>query len=109
MRGEVFRFKPGKERVGHEQQGRRFAIVVQARRFTHLSTWLVVPTSANARSVIYRPSIVVPGHGAGVAMCENLVSIDPEQRLADRLGNLSFAEMQEIDSALLLLLDLDLP
>jgi mRNA-degrading endonuclease toxin of MazEF toxin-antitoxin module len=35
------------------------------------------------------------------------VSIDPQERLDARLGSLTYAEMQEIDKAILLLLDLD--
>ena len=106
MRGGVFRFKPGSGRRGHEQQGRRFAVVVQARRFEHLSTWLIVPTSASARPAVHRPRIEVPGEGASVALCEAMVSIDPALRLGDTLGTLSYAEMAEIDDVLRILLDL---
>jgi mRNA-degrading endonuclease toxin of MazEF toxin-antitoxin module len=35
------------------------------------------------------------------------VSIDPQERLGARLGSLTYAEMQEIDKALMLLMDLD--
>lgn len=106
MRGEVYRFKPGSGRKGHEQQGLRFAVVVLAQRFVHLSTWLVVPTSTSARSTLFRPEIEIPGRGSTRALCDALVSIDPQMRLADSVGVLTFAEMQQIDDALRLLLDL---
>ncbi len=108
MRGDVYRFKPGQERRGHEQRGERYAVVVQATRFAHLSTWLVVPTSASAAGTVYRPRIEIPGRGECVALCEATVSVDPELRLGDRLGSLSLREMIEIDAALRLLMDLDL-
>lgn len=106
MRGSVYRFKPVKG-VGHEQQGRRYAVVVQADRFLHLSTWLIVPTSTRATTTYYRPAIEVPGLGPSLALCDGTVSIDPQIRLADKLGDLTFSEMREIDSALRLLMDLE--
>jgi mRNA-degrading endonuclease toxin of MazEF toxin-antitoxin module len=54
-----------------------------------------------------RPQIEVPGEGPSLALCEGLVSIDPKERLGARLGSLTYAEMQEIDKAILLLTDLD--
>jgi mRNA interferase MazF len=107
VRGDVYALRPAKQSRGHEQRGRRFAVIVQASRLEQLSTWLVVPTSTSARPFIFRPPIEVPGEGPCLALCEGLVSIDPQERLGDRLGSLTFAEMQDIDKALLLLLDLD--
>jgi mRNA interferase MazF len=107
MRGDVYGLRPAKQARGHEQRGRRFAIIVQSSRFEHLSTWLAIPTSTSARPFIFRPQIEVPAEGASLALCEGLVSIDPAERLGVRLGSLTFAEMQEIDQALLLLMDLE--
>jgi mRNA interferase MazF len=107
VRGDVYGLRPSKHGRGHEQQGRRFAVIVQASRFEHLSTWLAIPTSTSARPFIFRPQIEVPGQGPSLALCEGLVSIDPQERLGVRLGSLTYAEMQEIDKAILLLLDLD--
>jgi mRNA interferase MazF len=107
VRGDVYGLRPGKQSRGHEQRGRRFAVIVQASRFEHLSTWLAIPTSTSARPFIFRPQIEVPGEGPSLALCEGLVSIDPQERLGARLGSLTYAEMQEIDKAILLLMDLD--
>ena len=107
MRGDVYGLRPTKHPRGHEQRGRRFAVIVQASRFEHLSTWLAIPTSTSARPFIFRPQIEVPGEGPSLALCEGLVSIDPQERLGARLGSLTYAEMQEIDKAILLLMDLD--
>jgi len=107
VRGDVYGLRPARQSRGHEQRGRRFAVIVQASRFEHLSTWLAIPTSTSARPFIFRPQIEVPGEGPSLALCEGLVSIDPQERLSARLGSLTYAEMQEIDKAILLLLDLD--
>ena len=107
MRGDVYGLRPARQSRGHEQRGRRFAVIVQASRFEHLSTWLAIPTSTSARPFVFRPQIEVPGEGPSLALCEGLVSIDPQERLSARLGSLTYAEMQEIDKAILLLLDLD--
>ncbi len=108
MRGDVHALRAPKQARGHEQRGPRYAIIVQARRFVHLSTVLAIPTSASAGPAIYRPDIGVPGHGASRALCEGLNAVDPAVRLGAYLGTLTYAEMQDIDSALRLLLDLDL-
>jgi len=107
VRGDVYGLRPARQSRGHEQRGRRFAVIVQASRFEHLSTWLAIPTSTSARPFVFRPQIEVPGEGPSLALCEGLVSIDPQERLSARLGSLTYAEMQEIDKAILLLLDLD--
>jgi mRNA interferase MazF len=107
VRGDVHGLRPAKQSRGHEQRGRRFAVIVQASRFEHLSTWLAIPTSTSARPFVFRPQIEVPGEGPSLALCEGLASIDPQERLGARLGSLTYAEMQEIDKAILLLLDLD--
>ena len=107
MRGDVHALRAPPRARGHEQQGRRFAIIVQARRFVHLSTVLAIPTSASAGPAIYRPEIEVPDRGSSRALCEALTAIDPEVRLGDYVGTLTYNELQEIDAALRLLLDLD--
>jgi mRNA interferase MazF len=107
MRGEVYALRSSKLARGHEQTGRRFAVIVQATRFEHLSTWLAIPTSTRAGTSIYRPEIEIPDHGPSLALCEALVSIDPQERLGVRVGALSYGELQDIDVALRLLLDLD--
>ncbi|GEK21810.1 type II toxin-antitoxin system PemK/MazF family toxin [Cellulomonas xylanilytica] len=106
MRGDVYRLKESGTR-GHEQAGPRFAVVVLASRFDHLSTWLVVPTSTRANPYIFRPPVTIPGHGETLALCDALTAVDPQARLGESVGYLSLAEMESIDRALAGLLDLD--
>jgi mRNA interferase MazF len=80
-------------------------VVVLASRFTHLSRWLVIPTSMSARPAVYRPSIEVAGQST-LALCDGLTAVDPEQRLGDQVDYLPHASMRDIDWSLALLLDL---
>jgi mRNA interferase MazF len=106
MRGEVYRLRGPRETRGHEQSGERYAVVVLATRYSYLSQWLVVPTSTRAQPAGFRPRIRVGGT-ATLALCDALVAIDPDARLADQVDYLGSGAMDEIDEALVLLLDLD--
>lgn len=107
MRGHIFSIRADKQARGHEQQGSRYAIVIQASRLTHLNKWVVVPTTSNpnARRGIVRP-VIDWGAGESVALCDALVSVDPEVRLGEQVGYLSQGELSQIDQALRFLLDL---
>lgn len=105
MRGDVYRLRASEAR-GHEQTGPRFAVVVLASRFDHLSTWLVVPTSTRARPYVFRPAVEVPEHGETLALCDALTAVDPQARLGSHVGYLSLEAMERIDYALAGLLDL---
>lgn len=48
VRGVVYRLRAPLEAGRHEQQGSRYAVVVQADDFEAWSTWLVAPTSTSA-------------------------------------------------------------
>ena len=105
MRGEVYEYQPSQRR-GHEQQGSRYAIVVLASRFAHLSTWLVVPTSTSAHAYGFRPEVQVKGQST-LALCDAMVSVDPQSRLGRQAGYLTLEETARIDETLSILLDLD--
>lgn len=101
MRGEVYRL-PARGR-GHEQKGRRFAVVLQP-DWLNLSTWIIAFTSTSARETSFRPSVVIADH-ATLVMCDQLDTVDLE-RLTEPVGFLSIEEMQQVDEALALVLDL---
>ena len=105
MRGDVYEYRPTQRR-GHERQGARCAIVVLVSRFSHLSTWLVVPTSTTAHAYGFRPSVLIKGQPT-LALCDALVSVDPQSRLGQHVGYLSLDEIARIDETLSILLDLD--
>jgi len=101
MRGEVYRL-PARGK-GHEQRGRRFAVVLQP-DWLSLSTWIVAFTSTGARETSFRPSVVIADE-ATLVMCDQLDTVDVN-RLTEPVGFLSIQEMQLVDEALALVLDL---
>lgn len=108
MRNDVYRLRPGKGvDIGHEQQGPRFAIVVQTADLEHWNTWLIVPTSAsvNARRSPLRP-VVDFGHGECVAMVDAMRAVDVQRRLGAWVARVGLEDMRAIDQALLFVLGL---
>jgi mRNA interferase MazF len=103
VRGEVFRLRAPRDARGHEQSGRRFAVVVQS-DLLPLSTWLVAPTSTSARAATFRPEVEIDGQMTRV-LAEQTAAVDP-QRLGASAGHLSFEEMRRVDAALRLVLSL---
>jgi mRNA interferase MazF len=101
MRGEVYRL-PARGK-GHEQRGRRFAVVLQP-EWLSLSTWIVAFTSTSARETSFRPSVII-AHQETLVMCDQLDTVDLN-RLTEPVGFLSTEDMQRVDEALALVLDL---
>ena len=104
MRGDIYRLRAPRDAKGHEQQGRRYAVIVQSDDLT-LSTVLVAPTSSSAAPRIFRPTITIGGIETQV-LVEQTSAVAPE-RLGDFVGRVSFAELSMIDDALRLALELD--
>lgn len=103
MRGEVFQLNAPRGNRGHEQSGSRYAVVVQS-DLLPLSTWVVAPTSASARSASFRPEVEIDGVTTRV-LAEQAAAIDPG-RLGRSVGFLSLDEMRRVDAALRIVLDL---
>lgn len=104
VRGEVFRLPSPRGARGREQQGDRYAIVVQADEFMALSTTLVSPTSISARPATFRPTIGLDGAETRV-LVEQTTVVDP-QRLGRSAGRLDADELRAVDDALALVLSL---
>lgn len=103
MRGEVYRLRAPRDVRGHEQHGRRYAVVVQSDQFP-LSTWLVAPTSTSARAASFRPEVDIGGR-ATLVLVEQTAAVDPA-RLGDSHGHLAFDELRRVEAALRLVLEL---
>lgn len=101
MRGEVYRL-PARGK-GHEQKGRRYAVVVQS-DWLALSTWIVAFTSTSARETSFRPSVTIADRQT-LVMCDQVATVDL-RCLTERAGFLTIEEMQRVDDALTLVLDL---
>ena len=102
VRGEVFRLPAPRSARGREQRGARYAVVVQADEFLHLSTTIVAPTSTSARPATFRPVISVGGEDTRV-LVEQITVVDP-RRLGRSAGGLEVSELLAVDEALALIL-----
>jgi mRNA interferase MazF len=100
-RGDVFRLRLPKAH-GHEQQGERYAVVVQPDEFLPRSVVLVAPTSRRARPASVRPEINVTGEPTRV-LVEQLGAVDA-RRLGELAGHLSSEELWGVDDALVTVL-----
>ncbi len=69
-----------------------------------LSTWVVAFTSTSARETSFRPPVEI-GDRRTLVMCDQIATVDLN-RLAEPAGFLTLEEMQRIDGALALVLDL---
>jgi len=98
VRGDVYRLKRPRSAQGHEQQGERYAVVVQANAYDHLSTWLVAPTTTKSFGSMIHPTIELLGQDVRV-LVEQTTAVDP-QRLGDFAGRLDPGELMEINVAL---------
>ena len=97
MRGDVYLLKAARGTRGHEQHGRRYAVVVQS-DLLPLSTWLVAPTSTSARAASFRPEIEI-GDTTTRVLVEQTAAVDP-QRLGKLIQSLTRAEMSAVDAGL---------
>jgi len=69
-----------------------------------LSTWLVAPTSTSARAATFRPEIDLDGIPTRV-LAEQATAVDPT-RLGESIGFLSRGELERVDAALRVVLQL---
>ncbi len=103
VRGDVHRIKmPGKR--GHVQEGRRYAVIVQADDLLALSTVVVCPTSRSAFAASFHAEVTIEDEPTQV-LCEMVGAIDA-RALGERTGHLAYDELRAVEDALLLVLDL---
>lgn len=103
VRGDVHAIRlPGKR--GHAQQGRRFAVIVQADELLALSTVVICPTSRSAFPASFHPEITLNGDTTQV-LCEMVAAVDA-RALGTRIGHLTLDEQRALEEALQLVLDL---
>ena len=93
---------PGKR--GHVQEGRRFAVIVQADDLLTLSTVVICPTSRSAFTASFHPEIVIADQSTHV-LCEMVGAVDA-RALGQHIGHLTHNELRGVEDALLLVLNL---
>jgi mRNA interferase MazF len=103
LRGDIYEFRPPRG-MGHEQRGRRYAVIVQANEFLPRSVVLVAPTSLSARSASFRPEIELLGATTRV-LVEQVGAVDAG-RHGDLVGRVSPDQQWGLDEALTTVLGL---
>jgi mRNA interferase MazF len=104
VRGDIHRLRAPRGPQGSEQQGSRYAVIVQSDDLM-LSTVLVAPTSRSAPSRIFRPTITVNNQQTQV-LIEQTAAVAPE-RLGEFVGRVTYQELVAINDGLRLVLELD--
>jgi mRNA interferase MazF len=104
VRGDIHRLHAPKSTRGHEQQGNRYAVVLQSDDLM-LSTVLVAPTSRSSAPRIFRPTITIGGDETQVLIEQT--SAVAHERLGEFVGRLRHDDLEAIDEALRLVLELD--
>ena len=104
MRGDIHRLRAPKAVRGHEQEGTRFAVLLQSEDLL-LSTVLVAPTSRSSAQRIFRPTINIDDEPTQVLIEQT--SAVAYERLGNRVGRVTLDELLQINEALRLVLELD--
>ena len=104
MRGDIHRLRAPRGARGGEQQGGRYAVIVQSDDLM-LATVLVAPTSRSAPPRIFRPTITVNEEQTQI-LIEQTSAVAPE-RLGEFVGRVSYEELAALNDGLRLVLELD--
>ena len=104
--GDIHELPRPRDPVGHEQAGRRFAVVIQSDDL-ELSTVIVAPTSTKALDTSFRPAITVIGQRTAVLL-EQMTAVDPA-RLGCQVGRVDPEDMRALNDAIRRVLAVDLP
>lgn len=104
VRGDVHRLRAPRGARGSEQQGSRYAVVLQSDDLL-LSTTLVAPTSQSAPPRDFRPTIAI-GSASTQVLVEQTAAVDPT-RLGEFVCHVSRQELEAISTSLRLVLELD--
>ncbi|HTW41422.1 MAG TPA: type II toxin-antitoxin system PemK/MazF family toxin [Solirubrobacteraceae bacterium] len=103
VRGDVHRIKLPSKR-GHVQEGRRYAVIVQADDLLALSTVVICPTSRSAFAASFHPEVTIDDRPTQV-LCEMVGAVDA-RALGAQAGHLTRDELRAVEDAVLLVLDL---
>jgi mRNA interferase MazF len=103
VRGDIHAITLPRKR-GHAQQGRRYAVIVQADDLLALSTVVICPTSRSAFPASFHPEITLDGQPTQI-LCEMIGAVDA-RALGERVGHLTLNEQRSLEEALQLVLDL---
>jgi mRNA interferase MazF len=97
VRGDIHRLRSDRRAKGREQQGARYAVVLQA-SYLPLATAIVAPTTTSTVGAAIWPDIEIGGTPTFV-LVEQLMAVDLS-RLGEVVGRVSPAEQELIDDRL---------
>jgi mRNA interferase MazF len=104
MRGDIFELRANPNAKGHEQRGRRYAVVLQSDTIP-LSTVIAAPTTTHSWGASFHPEITFNGQSSRI-LIEQMVCVDPTVRFKRKVGRVSPSEQIDIDQAVKLVLGL---
>ncbi|HJP75197.1 MAG TPA: type II toxin-antitoxin system PemK/MazF family toxin [Pseudonocardiaceae bacterium] len=104
MRGDIFELRVNPHAEGHDQKGRRYAVVLQSDTIL-LSTVVAAPTTTGSWGASFHPEIELRGRSSRI-LIEQMVCVDPAIRFGRKVGRVSPAEQIDIDRAVKLVLGL---
>jgi len=104
VRGDIHRLRAQRAARGSEQQGARYAVIVQSDDLM-LSTVLVAPTSRSAPPRIFRPRITVNNEQTQVLIEQTSAVV--RERLGELVGRVTYEELAALNDGLRLVLELD--
>jgi mRNA interferase MazF len=100
IRGDVVPLPARRRARGHEQQGDRFGVILQADELAELSTVLLAPTSTRARASSFRPEIEIDGEPTRV-LVEQTYAVDVGRITRDPVAHLRRADLLAVEAALI--------
>ena len=98
LRGDVHEFRLPRG-TGHEQQGRRYGVIVQANELLPRSVVLVAPTSRGVKPASFCPETDLLGETTRV-LVEQIGAVDA-RRLGELVGRVNPEQQRGIDEALM--------
>jgi mRNA interferase MazF len=105
-RGEIVRVAPPRRTRGHEQQGPRPGVVVQADELLALSTVLIAPTSRSAAPATFRPLVEL--FDTPTRVLTDQLRVFDAQTVKGGFGRLAPEELEALNEALALVLGLQI-
>jgi mRNA interferase MazF len=97
IRGAVYRVDFGKAKRGHEQRGRRYAVVMSPSSMPW-SVITVVPTSTRAEPAVFRPELEIMGTQTRL-LVDQIRTIDIADVDGDPVDYLERDDMAELEHA----------
>jgi mRNA interferase MazF len=97
IRGAIYRVDFGNAKRGHEQRGRRYAVVMSPNSMPW-SVVTVVPTSTSAQAAVFRPQLEIMGTETRF-LVDQIRTIDTAYVHGDPVDYLERDEMAELEHA----------